>query len=168
MLSLPRSPPLKPTPPPRLHLLQAPRAHVGVVFRRGPSKRTEIVRWDMRSDTIERGHWFTGRFYERRSDLSPHGELPVYFASKFNADTIEDEEYTYAWTAVSKPPWLTALALWPKGDCWWGGGMFTGRGSLRLNVATVASGALGEYRTIVDLTPDRPVDRIPPQSATRW
>src|SRR5262249_28912036 len=34
-----------------------------------------------------------------------------------------DPRYTYAWTAISKPPWLSALALWPKGDCWHGGGV---------------------------------------------
>lgn len=93
----------------------------------------EAVRWDMRADAFERGHWFNGRIYERRSDLSPDGELFVYFASKFNSQTVNDAEYTCAWTAVSKPPWLTALALWPKGNCWWGGGLFTADRVLRLN-----------------------------------
>lgn len=46
---------------------------------------------------------------------------------------MSDQEYTYAWTAVSKVPWLTALALWPKGDCWWGGGLFMDNYSLFLN-----------------------------------
>lgn len=87
----------------------------------------------MRRDRFERGQWFQGRIYTRRSDLSPDGKLLVYFASKFNAATVNDREYTYAWTAVSKPPWLTALALWPKGDCWWGGGMFAAKRELLLN-----------------------------------
>jgi hypothetical protein len=124
---------MKPTPPPRLSVLQAPKADVGVIFRRGPSKRVEVVRWDMRHDRLERGQWFKGRIYTRRSDLSPDGQLLVYFASKFNSKTINDREYTYAWTAVSRPPWLTALALWPKEDCWWGGGMFTAKRELLLN-----------------------------------
>lgn len=87
----------------------------------------------MRRDRFERGQWFHGRIYTRRSDLSSDGTLLVYFASKFNANTINDREYTYAWTAISRPPWLTALALWPKGDCWWGGGMFTAKRALLLN-----------------------------------
>jgi hypothetical protein len=87
----------------------------------------------MAADRFDRGHWFRGRIYEKRCDLSPDGELLVYFASKFNRDTISDSEYTYAWTAVSRVPWLTALALWPKGDCWHGGGLFTGNRSLWLN-----------------------------------
>jgi hypothetical protein len=124
---------VKPVPPPRLHVIQAPDADVAVIFRRGPSKRVELVRWDTRRDVFERGHWFHGRIYERRSDLSPDGELLVYFASKFTGGSPDEGDYTYAWTAVSKPPWLTALALWPKGDCWHGGGLFLGRRRLLLN-----------------------------------
>jgi hypothetical protein len=93
----------------------------------------EVIRWDTARDTFQRGHWFHGRIYEKRSDLSPDGELLVYFASKFNRQTVGDREYTYAWTAVSRAPWLTALALWPKGDCWWGGGLFVAKRTLWLN-----------------------------------
>ena len=124
---------MKKTPPPRLALLQAQQAPIAVIFRRGPSRYVEIIRWDMTSDTFDRGHWFNGRIYDKRSDLSPDGELLVYFANKFNRHTVSDKEYTYAWTAVSRVPWLTALALWPKGDCWWGGGLFTAKRSLWLN-----------------------------------
>jgi hypothetical protein len=92
-----------------------------------------LISWDLATDTFQRGHWFHGRIYDRRSDLSPDGKLLVYFASKFNRRTLEDREYTYAWTAVSRPPWLTALALWPKGDCWWGGGLFEFNRTLMLN-----------------------------------
>lgn len=124
---------VRPTPPPRLALLWASRAETAVIFRRGPSKRVEVIRWNTARDTFERGHWFHGRIYAKRSDLSPDGELLVYFASKFNRHTIDDSEYTYAWTAVSRPPWLTALALWPKGDCWHGGGLFDRKRRLLLN-----------------------------------
>ena len=121
------------SPPPRLSILQAPAANTAVIFRRGPSKLVEVIRWDMRRDSFDRGHWFKGRIYTRRSDLSPDGELLVYFASKLNARTVNDTAYTYAWTAVSRAPWLTALALWPKGDCWHGGGMFLAQRRLLLN-----------------------------------
>ena len=124
---------MKLTPPPRLALLQAQRAPSAVIFRRGPSKHVEVVQWDLAHDRFERGHWFHGRIYEKRSDLSPDGELLVYFASKYNRRTIAESEYTYAWTAVSRAPWLTALALWPKGDCWWGGGLFLAKRTLWLN-----------------------------------
>ena len=124
---------MRPPPPPRLSLLWASRAKTAVILRRGPSKRVEVIRWNTADDTFERGHWFHGRIYERRCDLSPDGELLVYFASKFNRRTDNDSEYTYAWTAVSRPPWLTALALWPKGDCWHGGGLFVSNRHVALN-----------------------------------
>ncbi len=70
---------------------------------------------------------------EKRCDLSPDGTKLVYFAARFNAHTLRDQEYTYAWSGVSKIPWLTALALWPKGDCWHGGGLFETNKRLWLN-----------------------------------
>jgi len=30
-----------------------------------------------------------------------------------------------SWTAISRAPWLRALVLFGKGDCWHGGGLFT-------------------------------------------
>jgi hypothetical protein len=121
-----------PTAPCRLYVILARSAPVAVVFRRGPARWVQIVKWSTDKDTFEEGQWFHGRIYERRCDLSPDGQLLVYFAQKINARTMAST-YSYAWTAVSRLPFLTALALWPKGDCWSGGGLFTGAWSLRLN-----------------------------------
>ncbi|MBI3944961.1 MAG: hypothetical protein HY321_03515 [Armatimonadetes bacterium] len=110
--------------PCRLWVLPARAASAEVIFRRGPSKWVELIRWDTCADAFEEGQWFHGRIYEHRCDVSPDGSLLVYFASKFSKKTLKDPEYTYAWMAISRPPWLTALALWPKGDCWHGGGLF--------------------------------------------
>jgi hypothetical protein len=124
----------EPTRPPcRLYVLLARSAPVGVVFRRGPSEWVRLVKWNTADDSFEPGQWFRGRVYERRCDLSPDGTKLVYFASKFNEKTVGDRDYTYAWTAVSRPPYFTALALWPKGDCWAGGGLFEDDRTLRLN-----------------------------------
>jgi hypothetical protein len=120
-------------PPCRLTALLARKAPVGVIFRRGPSKWVQLIKWNTRSDTFEDGQWFHGRIYNGRSDLSPDGSLLIYFASKFNPHTLKDSEYTYAWTAISRPPFFTALALWPKGDCWNGGGLFTSQRDVLLN-----------------------------------
>ena len=119
--------------PCRLHFLLARRAHAGVIFRRGPSKWTQLIRWDTEADSFEPGQWFHGHLYERRADLSPDGSLLIYFVSKFNRRTLADAEYTYAWTAISRPPYFTALALWPKGDCWHGGGLFRDDRTVLLN-----------------------------------
>ena len=139
--------------PCRLFGLLARQASVGVLLRRGPSSWVRLIRWNTQDDSFERGDWFHGRINERRCDLSPSGRQFVYFAKKFSARTLRDfptfldevrawltgnterrdRHYTYSWTAVSRPPWLAALALWPKGDCRRGGGLFESESDLLLN-----------------------------------
>src|ERR1041385_1371691 len=119
--------------PARLFILLARKSSFPLIFRRGPSKWVQLIGWDTKTDTFEFGQWFHGRIYERRTDLNPDGSLLGFFAQKLEGRTNKDNEYTYAWTAVSKPPYLTALALWPKGDCWHGGGLFENKKTLALN-----------------------------------
>lgn len=119
--------------PARVFFILAREAPIAIVFRRGPSHWVQVLKWNTETDFVEEGQWFRGRLYERRSDLSPDGSLLLYFAHKINGRTLADREYTYAWTAVSRPPYLTALALWPKGDCWHGGGLFQNNGTVILN-----------------------------------
>ncbi len=106
--------------PPRLHVLLARDAPHAVVLRRGPSKTVCFIGWDRRTDTFTVGQWLRGRIYERRSDLSPDGKHLIYFAmnGRWTSKTGG------SWTAVSRAPYLKALALWSKGDCWHGGGLF--------------------------------------------
>jgi hypothetical protein len=102
-------------PPARLH-----------PFDCSPSKQVLLLSWDTATDELAPGQWFKGRIYERRADLSPSGDKLVYFAAKYR--NAQD-----TWTAVSRPPWLTALALWPRGGAWGGGGLFETETRLRLN-----------------------------------
>jgi hypothetical protein len=103
-----------------------------VLLQRGPTQWVRLIRWDTSDDRFESGPWFHGRIYERRCDLSPNGELFVYLASKRNWRPRADE-YTDTWTALSRPPQLKAIALWPKGHAWDGGGWFKTDAELRLN-----------------------------------
>lgn len=149
--------------PARTFFLLARKSPTAVIFRRGPSDWVQLVKWNTQTDEFEPGQWFRGRIYERRCDLSPNGELLVYFCSKYSRRRLEEAkqlhsdqadgrvgkqrllkrkfctEYTYAWTAVSRPPYLTALALWPKGDCWHGGGLFESNRRLLLNHRPIAA-----------------------------
>jgi hypothetical protein len=122
-------------PAARLYAILARATPKAVIFRRGPSKWVQLISWRTDSDIFTYGQWFHGHIYERRCDLSPSGKLLIYFASKITSKTLADPEYTYAWTAVSRPPYLTALALWPKGDCWHGGGLFKSEREVWLNHA---------------------------------
>ena len=113
----------------RIHCLLAREAPVGVVIRRGPSKQVCTMLWDRRSDNFQLGQWLKGRIYERRCDLSPDGKFLIYFAMNGRWQS----EVQGSWTAISRAPYLKALAVFPKGDCWNGGGLFTGRKSYWLN-----------------------------------
>ena len=125
--------------PPRLWVLLARNDPVGVIFRRGPSKRVLLIKWNVRKDTFEIGQWFKGRVYERRCDLSPSGEHLIYFAAN-------QKPPMYSWTAISKPPYFSALALWPKGDCWNGGGWFVDDRKVRLNHSPVEAKLHPDFR----------------------
>lgn len=65
----------EPIPSTRLYSIVARDAPVAVVFRRGPTRQVEVLRWDLRSDRVTAGQWLKGRIYERRCDLSPGGRL---------------------------------------------------------------------------------------------
>ncbi len=84
------------------------------------------MRWDLSSDTFEAGQWFKGRVYERSCDLSPKGDRLIYFAGKYR-------EPLYTWTAVSRPPFFTAVALWQGLSCWGGGGLFAREDEMSLH-----------------------------------
>jgi hypothetical protein len=114
-----------PAPPSycRLSVFLAREAPVGVVLRRGPSAWAQLVLWDRRSDAFQPGQWFHGRVYERRCDLSPDGRLFIYFASK-QGRRRDELAIGDAWTAISRPPYFTALELWRNLGTWYGGGVF--------------------------------------------
>ena len=115
--------------PARLHVIFARSGDSAVVFRRGPSKQVATFLWDRRKDAFKLGQWLKGRIYERRSDLSPDGRHMIYFAmnGKWRSATRG------SWTAVSRTPYLKALDLFAKGDCWEGGGLFLSEGRYWLN-----------------------------------
>jgi hypothetical protein len=101
----------------RLHVILARGAPLGVVFRRGPSKQVLLIAWNTDTDVFTFGQWFKGRIYERRCDLSPSGDLLLYFAANHRSPGD-------AWSAISRPPFWTALALWFQCTTYGGGGLF--------------------------------------------
>jgi hypothetical protein len=113
-------------PSARLFVLLARKSPRAAIFRRGPSKQVQLIAWDRDCDRFTPGQWIKARIYERRCDLSPDGDLVIYFAAKHLPPFG-------TWTAVSRPPYFTALALWPKGDCWGGGGLFDAANRIALN-----------------------------------
>jgi hypothetical protein len=110
----------------RIYCILARSSNIGVVFRRGPSRWVQVLRWNTRNDQFMQGQWFHGRIYERRCDVSPGGKYLVYFAAKHTGIN--------AWTAISKLPFLTALNMWTQDHCWNGGGLFLGNTTVKLDL----------------------------------
>ena len=119
-------------PPPRLHVFLAREAPVGVVLRRGPSAWAQLTLWDRDADTFEPGQWTRARVYGRRADLSADGRLFVYFAARHGR---LDDPRSGPWTAISRPPWFTALVSWPNLGTWYGGGVFERADRVLLDVS---------------------------------
>jgi hypothetical protein len=94
------------------------------------------------------GQWLKGRIYEHRCDLSPSGQKLIYFAAKYGTEMR-------TWTAVSRPPFLTALALWPKGDAWGGGGLFENERVIQLNHGKLESKLAEEFKLPKTITVEK-------------
>lgn len=121
----------------RLSVICAREAPAAVILRRGPSRWYHVILWDTARDVFAEGAWFRGRIYEEKCDLSPDGRLFVYFAHKGKGIRV-GEKIIDSWTAVSRPPYLHALVIWPQGMTYYGGGRFVGNRRLALR------GVLGE------------------------
>ncbi len=106
-------------PPPRLHVMLARDAPIGVVVRRGPSRMVCSLRWDLRTDEIQMGQWLKGRIYERRGDISPNGQFWLYMAMKAGK----------AYSAIAVVPFLKAKVFCSHGTTYEGGGVFTDNSS---------------------------------------
>lgn len=79
-----------------------------------------MILWHRNTDTFVDGQWIKRKVYVERCDLSPDGEHFLYF-------TLDGRWSSHAkgsFTALSKPPYWTALSLFPQGDTWGGGGQF--------------------------------------------
>lgn len=115
--------------PARLHVVLARDAPTAVVIRRGRSREVATIGWDRSTDAFALGQWLRGRIYERRCDLSPDGRFFLYFAMNGRWSSRAKG----SWSAISEAPYLKARALWAKGDCWHGGGLFLDRKRFWLN-----------------------------------
>ena len=104
----------------RLHLFFATENDSAVILRQGPSKHYRMIRWDRRTDTFEDGQWIRQKVYLDWCDLSPDGEHFIYFT--LNGHWSDESKGAY--TVISRPPYFTALSLFPEGSTWGGGGRF--------------------------------------------
>lgn len=113
--------------PARIFFLLARAVNKAIVFRRGPTKWTQMIVWDLNSNELEYGQWSKVKFQKWRCDLSPSGKYLIYLDDQFeNGDSA---------TIISKPPFWTAITKWkhynPLFDI--GGGIFNSENEIVLN-----------------------------------
>lgn len=143
-------------PSPRLHVLLATGAPVGIVIRRGPSRQYCTLLWDRKTDTFTLGQWLKGRIYEHRCDLSPDGKHFLYFAM----NARRHRKGPMCWTAVSRTPYLRALALHGDEETWLGGGRFLDNKTYSINGGMFLH-TLRESREVVWKKPDPSAKAVP-------
>jgi hypothetical protein len=99
---------------PRVFCIPAARAPIVAVLRRGPSAWSHLGRWDLDRLVYEAGAWIRGNLYPQRCDLSPDGRWFCYLTLKSSAKWRAGDTYV----AISRLPWLTALAAWGTCGTW--------------------------------------------------
>jgi hypothetical protein len=145
------------TPPPRVHVIPARAAPVAAVVARGPSRWCHVLRWDLAAPAVEPGAWIRATIYPRRCDVSPDGSLLCAFVLASKAPPWD------SYYAVSKLPWLTALAAWRVGSTYAAPCEFHPDGGLALGFAPGTTPDHGSFpRPLRALTP------LPESPASVW
>jgi hypothetical protein len=123
----------------RIDGVLAEEANQAVIFRRGPSIVCQMLLWDLNTDLVTPGQWMRARVYPKRCDVSQDGRYLVLAATKYGTSFPEDSDRfrRSGWTAVSRPPYFTALCLWFTGGAWGGGGFWRTNYALTINRSTV-------------------------------
>lgn len=104
----------------RLHLFFATDNDDAVILRRARDKEYNLVGWDRATDTFIEGQWIRKYVSPSLCSLSPDGRHFMYYIANADPRRAASEQFT----AISRPPWFTALALFPQGGTWRAGGSF--------------------------------------------
>src|SRR5262249_14848430 len=113
---------LRRAPAPRIFGIPAARAPIVAVLRRGPTGWSHLGRWAVPRGGYEPGTSVRGNLSPQRCDLSPDGRWFCYFTLKGSARW----EVGATYVAISRLPWLTALAAWTTCGTWTRGLHFVG------------------------------------------
>ncbi|MBP6985805.1 MAG: hypothetical protein KBB83_04345 [Alphaproteobacteria bacterium] len=80
-----------------------------------------MIKWDLAKDLFDYGQWIYGHIFPKHCDISPDGKYFIYAIYKpVNIEGIGYEGLT----AISKPPYFTALGMWPFNSTCFVGGFF--------------------------------------------
>lgn len=99
--------------PPRVFALVPLNSENALVIRRGPTSKTGVFRWNVKTNKVTLSQWLKGRIYEHLSDISSNGKYVIYSANK------KGDGYT----VIAYAPWLKAISFW-RNVGGRGGGLF--------------------------------------------
>jgi hypothetical protein len=108
----------------RIFGIPASEADVVAVVRRGPSGWSHLGRWDVVQRSYQPGAWLHGTLYPQRCDVSPDG---CWFLGFVVGAARPGWAPGNTYVALSRLPWLAALAAWGTGGTWSRGVAFTDR-----------------------------------------
>ncbi len=134
--------------PCRVTGVMAAQAPVCVLLRRGPSRWTQVVRWDTVTDEFEPGQWIRARVYEHKCSIAPDGEHWSYVALNYHGLVNERIGHHRHFLSVSRVPEFASVLSWPVKDGWGGGAWFVTKeevvvGSSPEEFAAGSTGAAG-------------------------
>ena len=125
-------------PMPKFHLILASNASTAVLIRRGPKKWSCVFGWDRAADTLQPGQCVKGYLEATHATLSPCGRYFAYDVTDYGI--FDTGHFGFCiYSAVSRPPWLKALALWGRGGV---GLLREHGGSLQLDVRPDQHGSI--------------------------
>lgn len=105
----------------KIFILVSQQSGIAAVLRRGPTRWFHLMTWNLNTNEFIHGAWIKARIYPNKCDISPDGRYLLYSAHK---GSCLGTSYTDSFTVLSELPAFTALALWPQGTTYIGGGCF--------------------------------------------
>jgi hypothetical protein len=123
----------------QLSLFFATENDSALILRRSQKKLYNLIGWDRRSDTFTQGQWIRKSIDTQVCALSPDGQHFLYAVRDARPDTPATAQYT----VLSRVPWFSALALFPHGSGWYGGGEFLDNTLYQLNGSELRDDIIG-------------------------
>ncbi|MFM2389469.1 MAG: hypothetical protein RLZZ437_1024 [Pseudomonadota bacterium] len=126
--------PSRMAPQVRLFLFHSEAAPLTVILRRGPSEHHRLILWHHDGDRFEDGQWLMARVDPDLCALSPDGR---HMLVQIN-DGAQWRHGFGCYTVLCRPPYFTALSLFPQPEPWIGGGAFYGTAHYAINARVPA------------------------------
>lgn len=94
-----------------LYAILARESDWAVIFRSGPKRRVQLIRWNTKTDKFDHGQWLKHKVFERQANLSPCGDKLICMSTYYRKAYRELHRHLGPILIVSRPPYFTAAAI---------------------------------------------------------